>query len=41
MTEVVRVNVGLFATIKEAQNQKVQLADQAKIVNAIIQKVSK
>jgi len=36
-----RVNVGLFATIKEAQNQKVQLADQAKIVNAIIQKVSK
>lgn len=36
-----RVNVGLFATIKEAQSQKTQLADQAKIMNAIIQKVSK
>jgi cell division septation protein DedD len=36
-----RVNVGLFATIKEAQNQKTQLADQAKITKAIIQKVSK
>jgi cell division septation protein DedD len=36
-----RVNVGLFATIKEAQTQKSQLADQAKITSAIIQKVSK
>lgn len=36
-----RVNVGLFATIKEAQSQKAQLADQAKITKAIIQKVSK
>ncbi len=35
-----RVNVGLFATIKEAQSQKTQLADQAKITNAIIQKIS-
>jgi len=36
-----RVNVGVFATIKEAQSQKAQLADQAKITNAIIQKVAK
>lgn len=36
-----RVNVGLFATIKEAQAEKTQLADQAKITKTIIQKVSK
>lgn len=36
-----RVNVGLFATIKEAQTEKTQLADQSKITKTIIQKVSK
>jgi len=36
-----RVNVGLFATIKEAQSQKALLADQSKITGTIIQKISK
>lgn len=36
-----RVNVGVFSTIKEAQTKKGQLADQAKINNAIIQKLHK
>ncbi len=36
-----RVNVGMFATIKEAQEHKTLLAEKAKISTAIIQKLNK
>ena len=36
-----RVNVGMFATIKEAQEQKVLLAEKAKVSTAIIQKLKR
>lgn len=36
-----RVNVGMFATIKEAQEHKVLLAEKAKVATAIIQKLNK
>lgn len=36
-----RVNVGMFATIKEAQDHKTLLADRAKISTAIVQKLRK
>jgi septal ring-binding cell division protein DamX len=36
-----RVNVGMFATIKEAQEHKTLLAERAKVSSAIIQKLKK
>lgn len=36
-----RVNVGMFATIKEAQDHKTLLAEKAKVTTAIVQKLNK